>query len=37
MLLESGTDQEFAFNQTLMRARALGIPDLDQYRSMDAY
>jgi hypothetical protein len=33
--LESGTDQEFAFNQTLMRARALGIPDLDQYRSMD--
>jgi hypothetical protein len=33
--LESGTEQEFAFNQTLMRARALGIPDLDQYRSMD--
>lgn len=33
--LESGTDPEFAFNQTLMRAHALGIPDLDQYKNMD--
>jgi len=33
--VENGVDPEFAFNQTLMRAHALGIPDLDQYKSMD--
>lgn len=33
--VETGVDPEFAFNQTLMRAHALGIPDLDQYKSMD--
>jgi hypothetical protein len=33
--VETGVDPEFAFNQTLMRAHALGSPDLDQYKSMD--
>jgi hypothetical protein len=33
--LEAGVDPEFAFNQTLMKAHSMGIPDLDQYKSMD--
>ena len=32
--VESGVNPEFAFNQTLIRAHALGIPDLDQYQKM---
>jgi len=32
--LEAGVDPEFAFNQTLMKAHSMGIPDLDQYKSM---
>lgn len=33
--VESGVDPEFAFNQTLIRAHALGVPDLDQYQKMN--
>lgn len=33
--IEAGVDPEFAFNQTLMKAHSMGIPDLDQYKAMD--
>jgi hypothetical protein len=32
--IENGVDDDFAFNQTLIRAHALGVPDLDQYQRM---